>query len=55
MIIKRGDAKILHVIPEEELDPVQKMVTKQIAKNMPKGKSKAAVVTEEVKEEKKNN
>jgi len=50
MIIKRGDVQILSVIPEEELDEVQQLTTKQIAKNMPKGK----VPVSPPKEEKKN-
>ena len=33
MIIKRGDAKILAIIPEEDLNETQKIATKVIAKN----------------------
>ena len=51
MIIKRGDVKIINIIPEEELDEVQKIATKEIAKNLPKGKVTPVVAP---KEEKKN-
>ena len=51
MIIKRGDAQILNIIPEEELEEVQKVATKEIAKNIVKNKPISANT---VKEEKKN-
>lgn len=33
MIIKRGDVKILSIIPEEDLNETQKLTTKAISKN----------------------
>lgn len=47
MLVKYGDGKITSVIEEEDLEEVQKIATKEIAKNLQKNKNIVIVPKEE--------